>query len=142
MKPDWITRHPVTNGQFSPSGQEPPEPPIDPEAELEAAWQEYRAKSNSPDLLNYEDFCAGYGASKGGVEQFMRMKSRMTELEARIAQYERMLSSWPRPDTRGAASVNFTDPHRNIPLGISQHEFDAHIAAAKHIYSTVSRSEM
>ena len=103
---------------------EPSEDINNPAAMLEAAWQRYRAKSPTPALLNYEDFCAGYGAAQGGLEQFMRMKSRITELEARIAQYERQ----SRTHIMG------------IPQGTSHQDFMSHTLQRQAVYSALTDS--
>lgn len=57
------------------------------EDDLKKAWEAYRAKSEFPDLLNFEDFQAGFSAAMGGLEQFMRMKSRIRELEEKLDMY-------------------------------------------------------
>lgn len=57
------------------------------EDDLQKAWEAYRAKSEFPDLLNFEDFQAGFSSAMGGLEQFMRMKSRIRELEEKLDMY-------------------------------------------------------
>lgn len=119
-------------------------PPVDPtadepvsrEAQLQNGWELYKKKSSMPGLLNYEDFCAGFNAASGGLEQFMRMKSRMTELESRVAHYERMLASWPVPNQPTAMPVSYGSG-ANLPArlqGAPLHEVTAWLHQATRTY--------
>jgi hypothetical protein len=106
------------------------------EESLARAWEDYKAKSSTPELMSYEDFCAGFNAAMGGLTQFMRMKSRITELERRVERYEGMLADWPAPTGFNSLPTNRTvSPHSAVtsvsysaygpraPLGVSQTEF-------------------
>jgi hypothetical protein len=64
---------------------------------LQEAWERYKAKSLTPELLNYADFSAGFGSAQGGLEQFLRMKSRLTEVEEQLVRFQQLLRSYSAP---------------------------------------------